>query len=149
MGERDARAGGRVSWGCCAAVGRSRLLVVPVVQWTCLCPAQPIHPMACASGPALLGSIPWGLCAALDSWTHSVLLPGPANPGVCRQANVVRGAGLRWRLAKLPSLAQTSSMPACVPRGDPSLLWLALIEHRSRHRAVLTVTQKRNLFSKA
>lgn len=36
-----------------------------------------------------------------------------------------------------------------VPCGDPLLLQLALIEHRSQHRTALTVTERRNLFSEA
>lgn len=47
-------------------------------------------------------------------------------------------------LAELPGPVQPG-----VPRGDPLLLPLAVIERRSRHRAALTVTQRKNLFSEA
>lgn len=64
----------------------------------------------------------------------------------------VRGANVCWSghpeggsvLAELPSPVQPG-----VPRGDPLLLPLAVIERRSRHRAALTVTQRKNLFSEA
>lgn len=50
------------------------------------------------------------------------------------------------------SLPAPCSLAACVPgvpRGDPLLLQLALIECHSRHRTALTGTRRRNVFSKA
>lgn len=122
VGERDARAGELM------CRGGSQPALGPCLRRRGPAPhlAQPVRPTARASGPALPGSFPQGLCAALGSGCgpHLVLLPNPAKLlGVsaialfCREAIVLRGAGLRWQLAKLPSLVQPCVVHAwCAPR---------------------------------